>query len=332
VSSEHHLQPTVDRLLSGLREQLEAAMRVHAEAAAQRAIEDVRRQADAEIAQVREAAKVEADESRKLADAQLADLRLMLDELRRSAQQQIDEARRTLDSSVAAARARAESDIDEARRQAQSQVEEMQRETDSRVFELSKQLTESREAAARSTRLLDVMRLIDESSSLGALLDRLAQFAGREIDRAALLIVRNDMLCVSRLIGFDLDGQRAEPMDVPVTEPGLLGSAVREGHITRLRRDDPSAALPSFASGSGPRAAAAFPLIVGGAVVAVLYADSPSLDDDMEPDWCARMATVTRYASRVLEALTVELTIGLRPLLVQPSHAAAGHQLPEGAQ
>lgn len=320
-------------MLSGLREQLEAGVRSHADEFAQKAVDDVRRQADVEIAQLRETAQKQAEESRRSAEAQIADLRRLLDDIRRGAQQQIDEARKSLDIGVAAARARAESEIEDARRAAQSQVDDVQREADSRVFEVTRQLTESHEEAARSARLLHALRTLDDPPSLASVLERLAQFAGREVDRAALMIVRSDVLYAWRLIGFDLNGQTTERTDVPLHDAGLLGSAVRGRQVvTRLRSDDSALALPPFAAGAASRTAAAFPVTVGSAVVAVLYADSPETDDAGKPEWCHRMETLTRSASRVLEALTVELAMGLRPMLVQPSHGAPDHQLSEGAQ
>jgi hypothetical protein len=333
VSSDQELQTTLDRMLSGFREQLEAGMRAHADEVARRAHEDVRRKADVEIAQLHEAAKKEAEESRKSAEAQIADLHRLLDDLRRSAQQQIDEARKSLDSGVAAARVLDLRIGPDARRVAQSQVEDVQRESDARIFDLMRQLTEVREEAARSARLLDAIRTLDETTSLGGVLERVVQFAGREVDRAALMIVKSDILYAWRLIGFDLNGQTTEPMDVPLDDVGLLGSAVREGHVVmRLRSDDSALRLPAFAVSTATRAAAAFPVSVAGTVVAVLYADAPEADDAEKPEWCHRMETVTRSASRVLEALTVELATGRRPLLVQPSHGAPGHHLSEGAQ
>jgi hypothetical protein len=320
-------------MLSGLREQLEAEMRAHTHRSVQLAVEDARRQADHEIAQLRETARQEAEDARTSAEAQIADLRRLLEDIRRSTQQQIDEARTTLDSGIAAARARAESEVEDARRLAQSQVEDVQRASDLRIFELMQELTASREQAARSARLLDGIRAMDQAPSLAEVLERMAQAAGREVDRAALLIVKRDLLYAWRLIGFELNGDSTERMDVPVDDSGLLGTAVRERRVVvRPRHDHPGLELPSFAPATPSKAAAAFPVTVAREVVAVLYADAPEAGDGGTPEWCHRMETLTRSASRLLEALTVELSMGLSPLLVQPSHGAPGRQLSEGAQ
>ena len=320
-------------MLSGFREQLEAGLRAHAEKSVQLAVDEARRQADIEIARFRDAAKQEADEARKSAEAQIADLRRVLEDIRRSTQQQIDDARKALDSGIAAARARAESEIEDAQRMAQSQVEDVQRATDSRIFELMQELTASREQAGRSARLLDAIRAMDDAPSLAEVLERLGQLAGREVDRAALLIVKGDLLYAWRLIGFELDSESTDRMDVSIDDGGLLGTAVRECRVVvRPRHDQPDLELPPFVSATPSKVAAAFPVTVAGDVVAVVYADAPQAADGGTPEWCHRMETLTRSASRILEALTVELSMGFRPLLVQPSHGAAGRHLPEGAQ
>jgi hypothetical protein len=316
VSSDSQLQPTLDRILS----------------AVQVAVEDTRRQADIEIAQLREMARREAEEARRSAEAQIADLRRMLEDIRLSTQQQVDDARKSLDSGIAAVRAGAEAEIEEARRLAQTQVEDVQRANDSRIFELMQELTASREQGDRDARLLAAFRAMDEAPSLAAVLERLAQFAGREVDRAAILIVKSDLLYAWHLIGFELEGEPTH-MDVPIADRGLLGTAVRECRVVVRPHHHPDLQLPPpFVPPTPSRAVGAFPVTVAGDVVAVLYADAPESSDDGTPEWCHRVETLTRSASRILEALTVELAMGFRPLLVQPSHGASGRQLSEDAQ
>ena len=78
--------------------------------------------------------------------------------------------------------------------------------------------------------------------------------------------------------------------------------------------------------------AIAFPVNVGGEVVAVLYAE---VDDALSPQ--RRMSkdaldALTRHAGRVLETITVQQAAGLRPLrrdqTLGRSSYAAGDQLP----
>jgi hypothetical protein len=71
--------------------------------------------------------------------------------------------------------------------------------------------------------------------------------------------------------------------------------------------------LPAFArDGGGARFALALPIVVGGAVVAVLYADRPADDAAGDEDrWSATLDVLAHYASKVLEALTVHQAVGL---------------------
>ena len=78
--------------------------------------------------------------------------------------------------------------------------------------------------------------------------------------------------------------------------------------------------------------AIAFPVSVGGDVVAVLYAE---VDDALSPQRRISkdaLDTLTRHAGRVLETITVQQAAGLRPLrrdqTLGRSSYAAGDQLP----
>ena len=83
MASDEHIQISLERLLAGLRGPLEAALRADGEQAA----DEVRRQAEARVAEVRAAAAKENDDLRASADAQIADLKRMLDDIRTTAEQ-----------------------------------------------------------------------------------------------------------------------------------------------------------------------------------------------------------------------------------------------------
>jgi hypothetical protein len=71
-------------------------------------------------------------------------------------------------------------------------------------------------------------------------------------------------------------------------------------------------ALPSFAQDAGTRHAAALPIVVGGRVVAVLYADGPPANNSaVGSRWPATLEVLARHTSRALEALTIERATGL---------------------
>jgi hypothetical protein len=72
-----------------------------------------------------------------------------------------------------------------------------------------------------------------------------------------------------------------------------------------------SAPLPGFARTNEVREAAAWPISVGGSVVAVLYADAAVADKAGEPYWPVFLNVLARHAGRVLEGITVRQAAGL---------------------
>jgi hypothetical protein len=191
----------------------------------------------------------------------------------------------------------------------------------------------------RATRLGDAVRTIDEAGGLSEVLERLVQCAADEVDRAAMLIVKGNRLTGWRLAGFSPDAPPAKSIDLGVEEAGLPGVVVESG--TAWSRpagatDGPS--LPPFAADTGERHAMAFPVLVGGEVVAVLYADVEENRGILSSDarWPAILEVLIRHASRVLEAMTVQQAAGLprqRPAARafsaapgQSAHAGSGEQ------
>ena len=69
----------------------------------------------------------------------------------------------------------------------------------------------------------------------------------------------------------------------------------------------------------------AFPVHVGGEVVAVLYADVARNDETPSSDarWPAILRILVRHASRVLEAMTVQQAAGLPTQRSVRAYAAA---------
>jgi hypothetical protein len=153
-------------------------------------------------------------------------------------------------------------------------------------------------------------------------LDVLAQAAGREVERVAVMIVRDDRVAGWSASGFG--GSLATPRttSLEIDAAGIIGTVARSGASASRRgtgRD-----LPPFARAAGPRDAAAEPVIVGGVPVAVLYADVAAGDPREREGWHAVLEVLARHASKVLEALTVQQAVGLsvaRPL-ARASHEA----------
>jgi len=140
---------------------------------------------------------------------------------------------------------------------------------------------------ASGERLLDAIRAIDRARSLSEILDTLAGCAGREAKAAAVLLVRGPHIRCWRAIGFGaLDGD-AGAVDVPFARAGIVATAARSNTFAS------GAPAPSFAADS--KNPVAIPIAISGTVVAVLFADQPSLQS---------LETIARHAARALESMT----------------------------
>ena len=159
---------------------------------------------------------------------------------------------------------------------------------------------------ATGERLADAMRAIDRSRSLSEILDTLASCAGRETTRAAVFLVREGQLRGWRFIGFGPDFDRASAFEAPLTDGGILNEAVRTEGAISTESSTPGAA-PRFAEvGPGCEMIAA-PVLVGGQVVAALYADQyVSGREGRAPRfaWRPALEMMARHAGRCLEGIT----------------------------
>jgi hypothetical protein len=87
-----------------------------------------------------------------------------------------------------------------------------------------------------------------------------------------------------------------------------MAEAVTSAEGVRAPQTHP---LPDFARTDEVREAAAWPISVGGSVVAVLYADAAVADKAEEPYWPVFLNVLARHAGRVLEGITVRQAAGL---------------------
>ena len=336
------MRAALDRALAGARGHLESDLRAFAQ-------ELLRAATDERMRAVAQATETAATEVRQKAQSQVVEIREAsqrhTDEVRRSADKQIAELRRAL----AEANAKAEADIEDARRIAQTQVDDVQRAMDQRVAELQQRLTdighrltqaerhrdEARQSAIhdgeQAGRLLRNMRMLDGSRSLGEVLDLLGEAAAEEAERVAVLLVKGDQLVGWRTSGFErtAPGPRALVLD-SAAAAGFVASVVRTGSAESRSSADKSerVELPAFARDAGgpSRSALALPLIVGGDVVAVLYVDRTTGDAAERGDRSsATLDVLAHYASKVLEALTVQQAVGLSlpRAVARASHDAA---------
>lgn len=179
--------------------------------------------------------------------------------------------------------------------------------------------------------------MLDDARSLGEVLEVLAQGAAREAERVAVLVARGERLSGWSLMGFGDQAPAPKSIDLDLDAAGLPGVVARTGSpASRSAADAPErVALPPFARGAASRDALALPVIVGGAAVAVLYADALASDRRGVDRWPAVLDVLARHASKVLEALTVQQVVGLslpRPMARASHDAVAGLRHDRGVQ
>ena len=283
MATDHHFESTLERIVASLRAEMGAAFQKHAAEVAERSAAE----RDAAVRQAAESARRETQ--------------AQLEQVRRAAQEQIDAARRTAQAEVQA-RARAEAQVEDVRRIGRTQVEEVQRTMADRLSAMTRELDESRREAlvrrqeldsargassASLTDLVQGLHAVDEADSLTAVLERLLEGAQRHASRAAVLLVRDSGL---REWGGGTDGRGI----------GEQGMRVASSAAQERRSVESEAAI-------------AFPVSVGGQVVAVLYAeagDALSAQRRISKD---ALDALTRHAGRMLETLTVQQAAGMRP-------------------
>jgi hypothetical protein len=164
---------------------------------------------------------------------------------------------------------------------------------------------------AELTRVLDGVRAIDAATSLGEVLDALGQSAGREASRAAVLVLRNDRLLGWKLCGFGVLDTQSKTIDVGLNDSGVIALAVSDARPVTTRDTQRAAQGPGFTSLPVGRMGFAVPVIVGGRVVAVVYADSVTTEGQehvVPSGWPEVIELLARHAGRCLEALTIQKT------------------------
>lgn len=159
------------------------------------------------------------------------------------------------------------------------------------------------------TRLLDSIRGLDGAASLSEVLDALALASAREAARAAVVVLRADRVQGWKLTGFGPRDANPKSVDLPLAEAGVIGLAVGAARAVTTRDGQTAAAGPGFETLPPDRTGMAVPVIVGGRVVAVVYADSVTLDGHEQPTpsgWPELVEVLARHAGRCLEALTTK--------------------------
>lgn len=168
--------------------------------------------------------------------------------------------------------------------------------------------SEREQEIAGMTRLVESIRGLDGAASLSEVLDALALAAARETDRAAVVMVKGDHVVGWRLSGFGTRDAHPKSIDLPVRETGVIGLAATSARAAATGDGDTEG--PGFEPLPPDRRGLAVPVLVGGRVVAVLYADGVAGEGQDEPGipstWPEVVEVLARHAGRCLEALTAQ--------------------------
>lgn len=321
MSLEDRVRSSVDQALSSLVKQV---------------VEQADEERDAAIRSARESAIGEAEQSAqaRIAEAEHA-AQARIAEAEQAAQARVAEAegsaRVALDAAVATARAE-DRDVAarEIRRQVEAEVElkmfdelaaaesRMQvalADSETRAADALREAVAAARARERDvemagvTRLLESIRGLDGATSLSEVLDALALAGAREAARAAVVVLRADRILGWKVSGFGSRDTQPKSIDLAVNESGVIGMAVTSARVVTTRDGHGAATGPGFEILPADRMGLAVPVIVGGRVVAVIYADGFTLDGQerlVPSGWPEVIEVLARHAGRCLEALTTQ--------------------------
>jgi hypothetical protein len=175
---------------------------------------------------------------------------------------------------------------------------------------------------AAVSRLLESVRGLDGATSLSEVLDALALSAAREAARAAVVVLRGERIQGWRMSGFGPRDKQPKSIDLAVSESGVIGLAIGAARAVTTKDSQIAAIGPGFETLPPDRMGLAVPVVVGGRVVAVVYADGVAIDGhqrQVPSSWPELIEVLARHAGRCLEALTTQKT---SPRITAPGAAS----------
>ena len=173
------------------------------------------------------------------------------------------------------------------------------------------------------SRLLESVRGRDGATSLSEVLDARALAAAREAARAAAVVLRGERIQGWRMSGFGPRDAQPKSIDLPLADSGVIGLAIGAARAVTTRDSQTASLGPGFETLPADRMGLAVPVIVGGRVVAVVYADAVAVDGHQRhvpSSWPELIEVLARHAGRCLEALTNQKTAPR----IQPPAAGTG--------
>ncbi len=256
--------------------------------------------------------------SRQVAEAEQrlreTEQRLMADYEQKAAQLREEELRAQAEIQ-SAMQANLDRQLQEGQQQAEARLAAAIAEAETRAMASAKESVEAARVREREldlagfSRLLESVRGLDGATSLSEVLDALAVGASREAARAAVVVIKGDHVVGWRMSGFGARDAQPKSVDLPVVESGVIGAAASTGRAVTTRDAQAGAAGPGFEDLPDDHVGMAMPVLVGGRVVAVVYADSltpPGQDRIVPSTWPEVIEVLARHAGRCLEALTAQ--------------------------
>ena len=273
----------------------------------------------------------------------------LVESARRERSSLLDEARRTVEAEAArkweAERTKLRAEAEQTRaaelQAARATADQALKEglAAARVEADQARTAEVREAREKEfQRLLASVGALDQATSLGQVLDMLADRAAGEAPRVAVLVVQGTRVCGWRFVGFP-NIRDAPSVDLAVDESGLIGRAIREGRACSgpVGPGAPAGSLPAFAASPEHRATQAVPVRVGGRVTAVVYADEAAQSSERLPtSWASAIQILAHHAGHCLEVLTAlhvsQFADSGQLALTEPPPVAAAERPPVAAE
>ncbi len=258
-----------------------------------------------------EVARQTADASERLREAEQ---RLLSDYEQKVAQLREDEMRASAEIQ-AAMQADLDRQLQEGRQQAEARLAAAIAEAEAQAMATARETVEAARVREREldlagfSRLLESVRGLDGAASLSEVLDALAVGASREAARAAVVVIKGDHVVGWRSSGFGHRDAQPKSIDLPLVEAGVIGAAAAAGRAVNTRDGQAELTGPGFEDLPEDHVGMAMPVLVGGRVVAVVYADSltvPGQERTVPSTWPEVIEVLARHAGRCLEALTAQ--------------------------
>lgn len=320
MALEDRIRSSVDQALQSLVADLLSA--ANDDAAQQIADTEARltQEFDARIATLEDAAReqtaadvrtaVEAETARAVGEAEQSFTQRLAEAVEAASAQRVADARNEFETELRTAVADAEARAATATETAIAQARAGEREAE----------------MAGMARLLESIRGLDGAASLSEVLDALALAAARETARAAVVVLKGEHVVGWRLSGFGARDAQPKSIDLPLAEAGVIGAAVSSSRAATTR--DGGLDGPGFEKLPDDRMGMAMPVLVGGRVVAAVYADgvTGAVHDQIVPSpWPEAIEVLARHAGRCLEALTAQKAApATSPTKRSGVHAVAG--------